>query len=502
MSRATVSPALRFVRTIASGPSAGLADGQLLEHFLRDHSETAFAALWRRHGPMVFGVCRRLLGNTHDAEDAFQATFLVLARKAGSLDRAASIGPWLHAVAWRTARRARARAARRRARERPMTTHPEARPGNEAAARDLKPIIDEEVGRLPEKYRAAIVLCYLEGKTHHEAARQLRWPVGTVKGRLARARRMLHGRLTRRGLAFGTAALAGILGQGSGSAAVPAALAGPTFEAAVLVAAGNAAAGLISGPVATLYEGVLYAMFLTKLKMVAAVLLTIALLVGGTGVVTYRAWAATSPGQLDDDPPKQEKRHDKVKMERKEANSPERRGYLGLQLSGDDDGRVVVQDVFPDSPAAKAGIKAVDIIVRVGEVFAKDGPEALAKEVGQLRRGSRVVVKVKRGEDEKEFRVTVGDRAQMTQRGHLGLALKLGEDGEVIIQEVMADSPAEKADLKEGDRILRIGEVEIKDRESLSEATSRLKAGERVTVRIKRGDEEKNIEIKLSKAEE
>src|SRR5262249_3171621 len=161
-------------------------DGHLLERFLARHDEAAFAALVRRHGPLVLGLCQRLLGNTHDAEDAFQATFLVLVRRAGTLDRRGSVAGWLYGVAYRVAVRARAQRERRRAYERqappmqPTATVPD------PDRYEVRQILDEELSRLPEKYRAPIVLCYLEGKTHAEAALQLQWPLGTVRGRVAR----------------------------------------------------------------------------------------------------------------------------------------------------------------------------------------------------------------------------------------------------------------------------------------------------------------------------
>src|SRR5262249_48128930 len=151
-------------------------------------------ALVRRHGPLVLGVCRRVLRDRHAAEDAFQATFLILLRRARSLDRRGSVASWLYTVAYHVALRARADAARRPPPARPVPQPPE------AGWADLQPVLDEELGRLPDSYRAVVVLCYLEGKTNVEAARLLGWPVGTVKGRLARARDLLRARLTRRGI--------------------------------------------------------------------------------------------------------------------------------------------------------------------------------------------------------------------------------------------------------------------------------------------------------------
>ena len=188
------------------GTLAGVPDAQLLERFVagRDEAgEMAFRALVERHGPMVLRVCQSVLGDRHDAEDAFQVTFLVLARKAGSIRKQRSLGSWLHGVAHRVALRAQTAARRRLAREtkaakRAEMAAPSAEPGEDRA--DLAAALHQEITRLPAKYRAPIVLCYLEGMTHDQAASELGWPVGTVRGRLARARDMLRTRLTRRGL--------------------------------------------------------------------------------------------------------------------------------------------------------------------------------------------------------------------------------------------------------------------------------------------------------------
>jgi RNA polymerase sigma factor (sigma-70 family) len=266
----------------------GLTDGQLLGRFLDGREEAAFTALVRRHGPMVLGVCRRVLGNVHDAEDAFQATFLVLARKAASVLQREAVGSFLYAVAYRTALRARACAVRRRATERQVQDmpHPEVAP---AEARDWQELLDEALAGLPEKYRVAVVLCDLEGRTRREAARQLRLPEGTLSSRLATARRMLAQRLARRGLALSGGALAAALAEGA-APAVPASLVRATVQAAVLVAAGKAAA--VTAPAALLMNEVLKAMFLTKLKIAAAVIVTVAL---GAGGFVYRAAGEAAP---------------------------------------------------------------------------------------------------------------------------------------------------------------------------------------------------------------
>jgi RNA polymerase sigma factor (sigma-70 family) len=262
---------------------AGLTDGQLLDCFLARRDEAAFAALVGRHGPMVWGVCRRNLRNHHDAEDAFQATFLVLARKAASVVPRGMVANWLYGVACNTALKAKAMADKRRRRERQVTEMPEPAVIEHDLWRDVQPLLDEELKRLPDKYRVVMVLCDLEGKTRKEAARQLGCPEGTVAGRLARARAMLAKRLARHGLAVSGAALAAVLSQEVVSAGVPTSVVSSTIKAASLFAVGKAAAtGAISVKVAALTEGVLKTMLLTKLKIATAVLL-VAVAITGVG---------------------------------------------------------------------------------------------------------------------------------------------------------------------------------------------------------------------------
>lgn len=292
MATGQMSRVVRHLRKAALlRDGAGLTDGELLGRFLAERDEVAFAALVRRHGPMVLGVCRRVLGDLHDAEDAFQATFLVLVRKAASVRPRDLVGHWLYGVAYRTALKARATAARRRARERQVRDMPHEAPA-EDVWQDLQPLLDRELSRLPEKYRVPLVLCYLDGKSKKEAARHLGLPEGTVSSRLARARELLRKRLEGRGLALTAGALAAALLPGAASAAVPAGLAGSTIKAATLFAAGKAAAaGVISANVAVLAEGVLKAMLVTKLKIATAVLVAVSVLGSGAGVLTHRALA-------------------------------------------------------------------------------------------------------------------------------------------------------------------------------------------------------------------
>lgn len=274
----------------------GWTDARLLECFLATHDETAFEVLVRRHGSMVLGVCHRILRNPQDAEDAFQATFLVLVRKADSIVPRGMVGNWLYGVAYQTALKARAMADKRGARERQVmdTPEPAVAETDEALWRELRPIIDEELSRLPAKYRAPLVLCDIEEKTYKEAAEQLGWPEGTVAGRLSRARAMLAARLARRGVVLPAVALAALLTHNAASAAVPGALVVPTVKAAALAATGQATAGAVSANVLALTEGVVRAMMLTQLKIATVVLLGACLVVSGMG---FGFSPATAEGQ-------------------------------------------------------------------------------------------------------------------------------------------------------------------------------------------------------------
>src|SRR5262249_9147607 len=185
-------------RAVLLRDGARRSDGQFLASFVERRDEAAFAALVRRHGPMVLGVCRRVLGCTHDAEDAFQATFLVLARKAASIAPRELVGNWLHGVARRTALCARAAQRRRRAREKQMKAMPHPTVEPDAAWQELQALLDQELGQLPVLYRAPVVLCDLEGRSRKEVARHLGVPEGTLSSRLATARRLLAARLARR----------------------------------------------------------------------------------------------------------------------------------------------------------------------------------------------------------------------------------------------------------------------------------------------------------------
>jgi RNA polymerase sigma factor (sigma-70 family) len=271
---AQMDTVIRHLRRVAlAQDGAGRTDGELLASFIDQKDEAAFEALMRRHGPMVLAVCRRVVRHHHDAEDAFQATFLVLARKASSVKPRGMLANWLHGVAYRTAMKARTMAVKRQAREKQVTDTPEPTATAQDHWHDLQPLIDQELLGLPENYRLPIVLCDLEGKTIKDATQQLGWPQGTLAGRLARGRKLLAKRLANRGVVLSAGSLAAIVAQNGVSAGVPASLMSSTVKAATLIAAGQSTlAGVVPAKVAALMEGVLRAMLLSKWKAAGAVL--------------------------------------------------------------------------------------------------------------------------------------------------------------------------------------------------------------------------------------
>jgi RNA polymerase sigma factor (sigma-70 family) len=276
-----LAPVLQHIRAIADpAPAGDLADGPLLARFAAAGNEAAFAELVRRHGPLVLGVCRRILGDVHAAEDAFQATFLLLVRKGDRLRRPDRLGSWLYGVARRVALRARTVADRRR--EVPAVDVAAVTPDD---CPDLRPILDDAIARLPARDRTPVVLCYFQGLTYAEAARRLRCPPGTVSARLARARARLRALLTKRGVVPAAGAIAAALAPDSLAATVPVAL----RNAAVHYAAG---AAIIPAGVLTLTKGVGHAMILDKIKLLAAVVM---LGTASTGAWFYGPAAAQSP---------------------------------------------------------------------------------------------------------------------------------------------------------------------------------------------------------------
>jgi RNA polymerase sigma factor (sigma-70 family) len=293
-------------RTFGARGLREVPDAELLKRFRADRDEAAFELLVWRHGKMVFNVCRRICRDGPDAEDAFQAAFLTLVRKAGAIRQQESVGGWLYKVAYRAAQMTRVRVARQS--QRTQAADLDSVPGSldpasAAAWREVRLLIDDELHRLPEKYRLPFVLCHLEGHSNADAARLLGCPVGTVESRLTRARQRLRSGLTRRGVAFSAGLSAALLTRHVASASVPTELVLGTAKAALVEAGGQAAAGLISAKVATLTEGVLKTMFVSKLKTAASLLLTVGILAGAAGGWTYRSMAVVAAA-ADDDPSK------------------------------------------------------------------------------------------------------------------------------------------------------------------------------------------------------
>jgi RNA polymerase sigma factor (sigma-70 family) len=292
MATAQLGTVLRHIQKLVAGHTTQeWTDRQLLDDFSAHRDETAFAALVARHGPMVLRVCRRVLNHEQDAEDAFQATFLVLARNTASIRKREALADWLHGVAYRTAMKVKRSAARRRTHEGQLKALAP-KPAGGPTWEDVQAVLDEEIQRLPEPFRRAFVLCVLEGKSGPEAAAVLGCKEGTVSSRLTRARKQLQQRLAGRGIKLSALLAALALAEGSGKAAVPAVLARATIRFGLLVAAGRVTGGLIPSHVAVLAEGVTKAMFLTKAKIATAVLFAVSVLAAGTGALAYRTLAA------------------------------------------------------------------------------------------------------------------------------------------------------------------------------------------------------------------
>jgi len=299
MANGQLNGVIRHIRKLAGWQDISqLSDGQLLDRFIKDQDETAFEGLVQRHGPMVLGVCRRILGNHQDAEDAFQATFVVLVRKAASIRPRDMVANWLYGVACRASLKTRSLNCKRRSKEFEMAPTTEQFSSPKDVWFDVQNVLDEELERLPDKYRSPVVLCDLQGKSRKEAAGQLQIPEGTLSSRLNTARQMLAKKLTRRGVVLSAGGLATLLSDNVAAAAsataVPAALVLSTVKAAHVAAVGSTlAAGAMSTQAALVADGIVHGMFVTKLKIVAAVLLTAGLLTGGAGYVYYQSGAGS-----------------------------------------------------------------------------------------------------------------------------------------------------------------------------------------------------------------
>jgi RNA polymerase sigma factor (sigma-70 family) len=325
-------------RVFNKGTATGLTEGTLLERFVQGRDEAAFGALVTRHGPMVLGVCRRILRDEHDALDAFQATFLILVRRAGAIKRGELVSHWLYGVARRVAVRAKAQVARRQVHE-PAGLDIDQISTEESlgddSRRDLRMVLDEELARLPRNLRAPVVLCYLEGLTHDEAARRLRWPVGTIRSRLARARDRLRRRLTRQGFVANGAALSAVAIREP----VALGLIDSTIEAALgFVSKPAAAAGAATSAAAALARGVLQAMVMSKIKFLGAAAVAGVLVLGGARSLARQHGGTGGPQPAQQPQPAPAAREDAmyqtmVEVERTFADMARQQQDLQKQLS-------------------------------------------------------------------------------------------------------------------------------------------------------------------------
>lgn len=350
-------------KVLAPRAQKAASDSELLERFFVSHDEAAFELLVWRHHRMVLGVCSRILTDANDVEDAFQASFLVLARKARTIRKRGSVSSWLYGVARRVALDARARNSRR-GQGVPRTVRPCAcEPAEELVLRELQAVFDEELGLLPEKYRAPVVLCYLEGKTYGEAGKQLGLSIGTVSTRLTRARQILKKRLEGRGLALSAGGLAGWLCATAASAGAPGSLVLGTLGAARALAAGQTAtAAAISPRVATLMEGVMKTMVVSKIKVAAVLLLIVAAF--GVGIGTFSV-AAYGGGQSEVDgnealagaTPNQQ-----VAADKKPRDKEDRPKQKSVIISSEVAGRIVELSVKQGDK-----VRAGDVLVRLDD---------------------------------------------------------------------------------------------------------------------------------------
>jgi polysaccharide export outer membrane protein len=396
---------MRDIQTLFdTGTASGLSDRQLLERFAtrRDASaEAAFEALVLRHGPMVLRVCRNALGDATDAQDAFQATFLILVRRCSSIRRLESVGSWLYGVACRVAARARVEAARRRAAERSgalrVVTAVEPSDGGPSDSDEYGPLVQEEVRRLPEKYRAVVTLCYWQGLTQEQAAEQLGCPLGTVRSRLARARDLLRRRLTRRGLATlagvvaaaldGESATASIAAVAWRLAPIPTQLIQSTIRAAAQVAAGQATAQVASGLTASLVQRVLWSMTMIKICKMSAVFSVVSLAVVGVSL-----WAQ-QPYEGPYQPPTRLRpgsRSEKVVQEKAKAPEQRKSGPAHV-LEPPDLVMVEVLEALPGRPISGERLVRPDGTISLGfygdiHVAGLTIPEAKEKIIHRLQK--------------------------------------------------------------------------------------------------------------------
>jgi RNA polymerase sigma factor (sigma-70 family) len=414
-----------------------LTDAQLLEDFVNRRDEAAFEVLVWRHGIMVLTLCQRVLRNSHEAEDAFQATFLVLARKAASIGKREAVGSWLYKVAYRVALNLRARAVPCDARQELVEDLPAPERGEELLWRDLRPVLDQEIDRLPEKYRLPFVLCYLEGQTNEEAARQLGCPKGTILSRLARGRERLRSRLTQRGLALSAAGLVTVLSQEASSAAVPAVLVSSTTKAATLFAAGQAATELLSASVVALTEGVLHTMFLTKVKITTAALLALTLLGTGTGWLTHQALGQKAESGQRDNPARRADQDADAQRAQRSPEAPVLQGQVAAVASDGKSFTLVLPATVRGQETEKREVKIADKTAVTYHGVGLDG--------ARPTEGYGARVQFEDGTKDLASRVTFLGKAAFRGPDVAGKVISVAKDGNGFTLEVPAPrDPAEE----------------------------------------------------------
>ncbi len=490
-----------------------LTDSHLLDRFLSERDEAAFEALLKRHGPMVLGVCRRILRNEADAHDAFQASFLVFLRKAACIQPRSLVGNWLYGVAYKTSLKAKAMNRRRTVKESQRKTEP-GRNSVDPAEQELQHLLDQELSHLPDHYRSVIVLCELEGKTLSEVAQQLGCPQGTVASRLARARVLLARRLTRHGLSLSAAALSAMLAREAAAAGLPSSLFASTAKAATLLAAGQAATlGIISPKVVTLSERVVKTMLVMKLKLMTAALATVVLIGGGSLLACRELGAEQNTAKPNPELLAPVTAEGKAKPDDAEKDTKKivekTYGFLGVLLKTGYTEAVRVDKVFPSSPAAKAGIEARDVLLSIGDVQIKEA-RSVTDTLKRLKPGDPIIVGFKRDNKEMSASVVLGtwptdadeaakDRTQNASgpentAGYLGLIIQDDdEQGVVVVTGIFGDSPAATAGLKPQDILLQINKVAAKDANGVIQQMGALKPGEKVTLHIQRGAKEMDV---------
>jgi RNA polymerase sigma factor (sigma-70 family) len=543
MANGQVQAVINQMRKLVGRQNA-LSDGQLVQDFVQLRDEAAFEVLIWRHATMVLNLCQRILHDSHEAEDAFQASFLILARKGASIGKHESVASWLYKVAYRVALRVRSKSIVRSGTEGLVEQLAAPETGDDLLWRDLRPVLDEEINRLPEKYRAPFVLCYLEGQTNEQAAEQLGCPKGTILSRLSRGREWLRNRLVRRGIALSAASLATLLTANAASAGTLSAsvisrgleesLVSSTVKAALPFATGNPVTGLISASVKFYTEGVLHAMYMTKLKFAAGALMVLGLVGSGTGLLIQQAQAQREP------------------VRGKEAAAPERgeRGERGprevpkgtlvsgkvtevakdgkgitielpaevrgeepkkVEFKFDDKTALSFSGVGPDGAKPTVGQIAhvrlekgekdppASVAFMGTEMFGRTRPAYASEIIGVTADGKGITLGTasRRGEEAKRIEIRLTDKTQIyfSNVGEGGAAFKEGQHAEVWVSDGPMGSNAERVAVRGTES------VEVRGGPN-ADVVGKVVAFEKKMVTVEtaaagRGEESKKVEIKL-----